>query len=60
MVVNLNERIRELRRLTGLSQGKFAEKFGIPRSTLQNWEQGVRTPPPYVVTMLEKMIEASH
>jgi len=33
-----------VRRLTGLSQAKFAELLGIELSTLRNWEQGRRAP----------------
>jgi putative transcriptional regulator len=33
-----------IRRLTGLSQAKFAELLGIELSTLRNWEQGRRQP----------------
>lgn len=36
----------------GLSQSRFARYFNIPVSTIQNWEQGSRTPPPYVVEMM--------
>jgi len=33
-----------IRRVTGLSQAKFAELLGIELSTLRNWEQGRRQP----------------
>ncbi len=36
--------VRAIRRLTGLSQAKFAELLGIELSTLRNWEQGRRQP----------------
>jgi len=36
--------VRSVRRLTGLSQAKFAELLGIELSTLRNWEQGRREP----------------
>ncbi len=48
--------IKELRKITGLSQAAFAKKFHIPVGTLSHWEQGVRTPPDYVVYMLSKII----
>jgi len=35
---------KAIRRLTGLSQAKFAELLGIELSTLRNWEQGRRQP----------------
>ena len=33
-----------LRRSLKLSQAGFAKNFGIPKRTLQDWEQGVRVP----------------
>ena len=50
--MDLSERIRELRKETGLSQSKFSAKFGIPVRTLQQWEQGISAPPGYVVRMM--------
>lgn len=35
---------RAIRRLTGLSQAKFAELLGIELATLRNWEQARRQP----------------
>lgn len=51
--------IVELRKMTGLSQDRFAERFEIPAGTVRNWEQGRTKPPEYVLKMLEKMIKAS-
>ncbi len=45
--------IKEIRQLTSLSQPKFCEKYGIPLQTLRKWEQGHRSPPDYVVELLE-------
>ena len=48
--------IKELRKITGLSQAQFAEKFHIPVGTLAHWEQGIRKPPDYVIYMITKII----
>lgn len=53
----LNAQIRELRKVSGLSQNTFAKKFEIPTSTLQDWEHNRRTPPVYVVGMMNKLLE---
>lgn len=45
---------KEIRAATGLTQARFSELTGIPRRTLQDWERGIRTPPPW----LEKMLAA--
>lgn len=48
--------IKEIRLTTGLSQTKFAERYGLPLDTLQNWETGRRQPSDYVVLMLAKLV----
>ena len=45
--------IKELRQQTGLSQARFAEYLNISIRTLQDWEQGKRTPPEYVTELIE-------
>lgn len=49
--------IKDLRARTGLTQREFAEHFGIPRRTIENWEAGVNQPPQYVISLLEIAIE---
>lgn len=36
--------VSAIRAKTGLSQAKFAEAFGIDKRSLQDWEQGRRSP----------------
>ena len=50
--MNISDRIKELRKKTGLSQSKFSAKFGIPVRTLQQWEQGISAPPEYLIKMM--------
>lgn len=38
-------KIKEIRAITGLTQNKFAEKYGLNKRTLQNWEGGANRPP---------------
>lgn len=45
--------VKELREKSGLSQVNFAKKFEIPVKSLQNWEAGRTTPPPYVIYMIK-------
>ena len=44
--------VKQVRALTKLSQAKFASKYHIPLATLENWERGTRTAPPYVIELL--------
>lgn len=48
--------IKELRRLTGLSQSKFAEKYQINLWTLQNWERGKGSPQKVILHLLNRII----
>lgn len=49
--------IQELRKSTGMSQSKFSAYFGIPTSTLQDWEHERRNPPPYIIVMMERILK---
>lgn len=45
--------IKEIRSDTGLSQTRFAEKYNIPKRTIEDWESNRRNPPAYVIDMIE-------
>lgn len=49
--------VKELRNLTNLSQQAFSEKYGIPKRSIENWESGKRTPPEYVIKLLERAVK---
>lgn len=48
----LNEKIRNLRRETGMTRKAFAAHFGIPLRTIEDWEANRRTPPEYIPRFL--------
>ncbi len=48
--------IREMRTQLGCTQSEFAARYRIPFRTVQNWESGVRTPPDYVIRLLENRV----
>lgn len=52
------ERIRAIRKKVARSAKQFEEKFGIPASTINNWEQGRRKPDP-AGRLLLKVIDAA-
>ncbi len=54
---SINETIRKLRVNTGLSQAQFAAYFHIPTCTLQDWEHNRRTPPAYVLYMMQELLK---
>lgn len=45
--------IKEMRMMTGMSQEKFGEYFGIPKRTIQNWEGNVNVCPTYLLNLIE-------
>lgn len=51
--------IKELRKMTRLTQKGFSEQYGIPLSTLRKWEQGESSPAPYVLELLGRAIPAA-
>ena len=42
-----------MRETLNLSQSAFSKKFKIPKRTIEDWEAGRRTPPIYVLHLLE-------
>lgn len=55
--MNISDKVKEIRRKSGLSQVKFAKKHNIPRRTLEDWESGASKPPRYVIELLYKVEE---
>ncbi len=48
--------IREMRTQLGDTQSEFAARYHIPFRTIQNWENGLRKPPQYILDLLENRI----
>lgn len=46
-------KIKELRTLSKMTQKQFSDYLGIPMRTIQDWEYEKRTPPEYVVELIE-------
>lgn len=49
--------IKELCERYALSQTALARRFEIPLRTVQDWHSGRRTPPGYVVSMMEEILQ---
>lgn len=49
--------IKKLRELAGLSQQAFSDKYEIPKRTIEDWEAEKRTPPEYVIKLLERVVK---
>lgn len=48
--------IKEIRKYTGLTQKEFAEKYKIPKRTIENWETEKRKCPEYTIELLAKAV----
>jgi putative transcriptional regulator len=51
------EKVRAIRKKAARSTKEFERRFGIPAATMNNWEQGRRSPDP-AAQLLLKVIEA--
>jgi DNA-binding transcriptional regulator YiaG len=49
--------IKEMREFLGISRAEFSRRYHIPARTLEDWEAGKRTPPEYVLELLEFRIK---
>jgi DNA-binding transcriptional regulator YiaG len=45
--------VREIRHMAKMTQREFSEAYHIPLDTIKKWESGLRTPPVYVIELLE-------
>ena len=58
------EILKSMRKEANMTQKEFAEYFGIPIRTVEDWERGVRHMPDYVLRLfvykleIEKMISS--
>lgn len=48
----MKEELKKLRENTGMNRREFAEYFGIPYRTVQDWELGNRKMPDYLLRLM--------
>ncbi|MBQ7926124.1 MAG: transcriptional regulator [Lachnospiraceae bacterium] len=48
----MKEKLISLREMTGMNRREFAEYFGIPYRTMQDWELGNRQMPEYLLRLM--------
>lgn len=48
--------VKAIRAATGLSQAAFAQRFCIPRRTVENWESGASACPDYLRLLLAQAV----
>lgn len=47
--------IKKFRKSRGLTQRELASILKVTQQSIYNWEKGLRTPPPLIIDILEKM-----
>ena len=52
--------IKEIRTKAGLTQKAFAEKYEIPKRTLEDWDAERRIPAPYIIKLLERVVSEDY
>lgn len=57
--------IKQIRSISGLSQVKFDQKYGIPRRTIESWECDKNNPnyrlcPNYIHRLLERVVKEDY
>lgn len=45
--------ITDLRKQYGMTQQQFADYFGIPKRTIENWDSGINKCPAYLIALIE-------
>jgi len=55
----MKDRIKKLRKDLGLTQQEMADKLGIKRTSISNYEIGRNTPPDAVISLLRREFGAS-
>ncbi len=50
--MDIKDRLIEIRKETGMNRREFAEYFGIPYRTIQDWELGNRQMPEYLLRLI--------
>lgn len=49
--------IKEMRQKFGLTQKQFSEITGIPKRSIESWEEEKRNPPEWLPKMIEAYLE---
>lgn len=48
--------VSEMREYLNVSRAEFSRRYNIPVRTLEDWESEKRTPPEYVMSLLERAV----
>lgn len=57
--MNSSDKMKSIRMKTGLSQAKFSKLTTIPVANIQKWEQGISSPPDYLMFLLSAYVDST-
>lgn len=57
--MEIGEKIRQIRKLSGLTQEQLAEKMSISRQTISKWESNITTPDLESIVRFSKLFQVS-
>lgn len=49
--------IKDIRNKCKMTQSEFADELQIPKRCIENWEQGIREPPIYLVKLIKFYVD---
>ncbi len=55
-IMECKDKVKELRKMTGMNRKEFCAYFNIPYRTVTEWELGNRHAPEYLIALLEYYI----
>ena len=58
--MNRGSQIKELREKMGMNRREFCDYYGIPYRTVQDWEEGKRELPDYLLRLIIYRAEIEH
>lgn len=56
-VTTCQQKVKEMRKLTGMTRKAFCEHYEIPYRTVTEWERGNRNAPEYLLRMMEYYVK---
>lgn len=57
-MTSLTQKLKEVRKMAGLTQQDLSKLYGIPKRTIEEWDRGAYEPPEYVANLLIDRIKA--
>lgn len=57
--MELSEKMKQMREEAGLTRKEFSMRIGMPVKTIEDWEEGRKNPPEYMLGFLAKFAKGN-